>query len=466
MATIEPRRKYVAVIGTGMAGLVTAYVLRDDTRRRFEVEVFEKQDKLSLDSASHTLSDQNGRGEKLERLDLPMRAFADGYYEGLKRMYDYFGIEYGSPRFVYSLSALSDTATKQVSPYYIHSSNNHQMPPLRPEGLSRARWLVEVCYLAMCYYWFTACCFFVTPKTAESSGEEEPLRWYLERIRLPGYYVKNYLLPLMSSVTTCSHDALMDFPAIDVVDYERRTFRKKHYTVLGGVHRVQKKLSEDLTYRLGTKVTAVENVGTKVQVSWTDPHDGQSSWELFDHVILGVTPDVVGAIFQPLQSAMAAVPTTTVQSVVHRDFSKILDSSKYLWTHMSLNAGESAPQPIHMRSNATATESIHEHPSFALITTCPIAPIDPEKIVHTARFTRVLRSSSSRQIINHIFNRTQSGDEKSQLWQNGDGNVWLVGGWCWDGMVMLEGCLASAARVAHALDVEVPWTKGNDSSTS
>ena len=395
-----------------------------------------------------------------------MRAFADGYYECLKRMYDYLGIEYGSPRFIYSLSTLSNTTTKQASPYYIHSSNNHQMPPLRPEGLSWARWLVEVWYLAICYYWFTACCFFVTPKNAGSSGAEETLRQYVERIRLPGYYVKNYLLPLMSSVTTCSHDALMDFPAIDLVDYERRTFRKKHYTVLGGIHRVQTKLSEDQTYRLGSKVTAVENVGTKVQVSWTDTHDGQSSSGLFDHVILGVTPDVVGAIFQPLKSAMAAVPTTTVQSVVHRDFSKILDSSKSLWTQMSLNSGESAPQPIHMRSNATATESIHEHPSSALITTYPIAPIDLEKVVYTATFTRVLRSSASRQIVNQIFDKKRPADEKSQFWQNGDGNVWLVGGWCWDGMVMLEGCLASATRVAHALDVEVPWIKGSDSSRS
>jgi hypothetical protein len=387
-----------------------------------------------------------------------MRAFADGYYESLKRMYDYLGITYGSPRFIYALSTLSNTA-QQVSPYYIHSSNNHQIPPLRPNGFSWASWLVELCYLAVCYYWFTACCFFVTPKTLESSGTEESLRHYVERIRLPAYYVKNYLLPLMSSVTTCSHDALMDFPAIDLVDYERRTFRRKHYTVLGGVHRVQTKLAKGQTPRLSAKVTAVENVGTQVQVSWTDSRDGQSSSRLFDHVILGVTPDVVGTIFQPLRSAMAAVPTTTVQCIVHRDFSKIIGASRSLWTQMSLKTGESAPQPIHMCSNDHATESIHEHPSSALITTYPIAPIDPEKVVYTATFTRVLRSSASRQIVNQIFGQKRSIDEKSQLWRNGDGNVWLVGGWCWDGMVMLEGCLASATRVANALDVEVPWMK-------
>jgi protoporphyrinogen oxidase len=39
MAT-PPQR--VAVIGTGMAGLVIAYILRNDPRGRFAVEVFEK----------------------------------------------------------------------------------------------------------------------------------------------------------------------------------------------------------------------------------------------------------------------------------------------------------------------------------------------------------------------------------------------------------------------------------------
>ncbi|CAG8918466.1 unnamed protein product [Penicillium salamii] len=448
-------RQQVAVIGTGMAGLVISYILRNDPRGRFDVQVFEKQDKLSLDSASHTLTDSK-TGEKSERLDLPMRAFADGYYESLRRMYDYFGITYGSPRFIYALSTLSNA---QADPYFIHSSNNHQLPPLRPNGLSWISWLIEVCYLAVCYYWFTACCFFVTPHTAESSGTEETLRQYVGRIGLPQYYVTNYLLPLMSSVTTCSHEALMDFPAVDLVDYERRTFRQKHYTVLGGVHRVQTKLSENLTHTLGAKVTAVENVGTKVQVSWTNT-DGQNNSRLFDHVILGVTPDVVGAIFQPLRSAMAAVPTAKVQSVVHRDFSRILNASQSIWKQMSWGSGESAPQPIHMCSKDGATESIHEHPSSALITTYPIAPIDPEKVEYTATFTRVLRSASSRQIVNRIFGR-RSADEKSQLWRNGDGNVWLVGGWCWDGMVMLEGCLASATRVANALDVEVPWMKSS-----
>jgi predicted NAD/FAD-binding protein len=41
MPTRGPPRQKVAVIGSGMAGLVTAYLLRTDPSGRFEVEVFE-----------------------------------------------------------------------------------------------------------------------------------------------------------------------------------------------------------------------------------------------------------------------------------------------------------------------------------------------------------------------------------------------------------------------------------------
>jgi hypothetical protein len=72
----------------------------------------------------------------------------------------------------------------------------------------------------------------------------------------------------------------------------------------------------------------------------------------------------------------------------------------------------------------------------------------------------VLRSPESQRIVNAIFGAESRSciDEKSvPLWRNGDDNVWLAGGWCWDGMVLLEGCVVSAMRVADAFDVEVPW---------
>jgi predicted NAD/FAD-binding protein len=294
----------------------------------------------------------------------------------------------------------------------------------------------------------------------------ESLDRYLRRIRLPAYFVQNYFLPLISSVTTCSHQALLKFPARDVVEYKKRTHKAPHYVVAAGVHEVQEKLAQGLKVTLGSRVTSVEYWGSKVRVSWTKTtgnlHDSTNQQrKLFDHVIMAVSPDVAGLIFEPLRKDMAHVPTIYVESIIHTDTSM-------LFTQPTSNKPTSQPsrsnesQMIHLRSSLDSTESIHEQPSSVVVTTCPTSPIDPLKIIRRSGFTRVLRTPRSREIVNRVFGSGRSRNEtfsKSLQWRNGDGNVWLVGGWCWDGMVLLEGCVVSAMRMADGMGVHVPWRK-------
>jgi predicted NAD/FAD-binding protein len=389
-----------------------------------------------------------------------MRAFDDGFHNSLKQMYDHLGVQYTSPKFIYPLSTCSSTNGKKMSPHFIHSSSNHQVPPIRPEGCGYVEWILRTLYLAVCYFWFTACCFLIEPNPATTSNEDESLRQYLERIQLPRHFTNKYLLPLMSSVTTCSHDELLNFPAIDAVDYARRTYRQSHYTVVGGVQHVQTKISSDQSVRLGAIVSKVENIGSKVQVTWTDSKSKEVHSKQFDHVVMAVTPNVVGAIYEPLQKVMSSIPVIQGESVVHRDRSTIPGCGQSL-KKISAKAQQSLDptQILHICSNSTATESIHEHPCSVLVTSFPIAPIEPTKVIHRARLTRVLRTPESRNIVNRIFSGKfeRADQETEKLWRNGTGNVWLAGAWCWDGMVLLEGCVVSAMRVAASLDVEVPW---------
>lgn len=41
MPTVKQRKKTVAIIGSGMAGLVSAYLIQRDRQQRYEVEIFE-----------------------------------------------------------------------------------------------------------------------------------------------------------------------------------------------------------------------------------------------------------------------------------------------------------------------------------------------------------------------------------------------------------------------------------------
>lgn len=395
-----------------------------------------------------------------------MRAFAGGYYSNLRALYDYLGIRYRSQPFLFSFTASSSPSltgpSQRPGTYFVHASNLHQRAP-RPSAIGIIPYCAQAVYLIACYAWFSVCCFLVAPRTGET------LQQYVDRTYLPQYFVTYYLVPLLSSVTTCPHDSLLTFPASDITEYKRRTHGAPHYTVSGGVRGVQNRLAQGIPCKLNSNITAVVPLHKGVQVSWAQGSgsDLEVHSECFDRVILAVAPDVVGQIFEPLRYHMSRIPTIAVESVIHTDRSVLIDQGPPI-------VDKYAAQLIYLQTTTEdirRTESHHIQPCSRIVSTCPYSPIKKASIFHCAKFTRVLRSARSQQIVNTIFEDNQSAATIEMLekplpqWKNGEDNVWLVGGWCWDGMVLLEGCVVSAMRVADDFGVEVPWRQHlNDTS--
>jgi len=379
-----------------------------------------------------------------------MRAFAGGFYSNLKLLYDHIGVPYHSQHFLFQFAESKKESSAQHASYFVHASNLHQFAP-RPSAIGRIQYLLEVLYLSVCYIWFSLCCFLVAPSAGET------LRQYLERTWTPQRFVTYYLLPLISGVTTCPHETLLDFPASDLTEYKRRTHRAPHYTVSAGVRGVQERLIQGVNHELGAVVKAVEPQEKGIRVSWEQKGHGLRT-DYFDHVILAVAPDVVGQIFKPLQHHMAKMPTIMVESVVHNDHS-VLEQTDAVRTASKRHGA----QLIHLRTSpdtTSLTESHHVQACGAIVTTCPYSRLDPSLVLHSAKFTRVLRDPQSQRIVNAMFGEGEpvdSDDKSVPQWRNGNENVWIAGGWCWDGMVLLEGCVVSAMRIANALDVQVPW---------
>jgi predicted NAD/FAD-binding protein len=403
---------------------------------------------LSLDAASMTVVNAEQKSE--DRVDLPMRAFAGGFYNNLKALYDHLKVPYHSQPFLFEFAKASKFPATNETSYFVHASNLHQLAP-RPSAVGAIQYLLEVFYLIACYGWFSLCCLFIAPHAGET------LRQYLGRTWTPQRFVTYYLLPLMSSVTTCPHEALLNFPASDLTEYKRRTHRAPHYTVSEGVKSAQDLLIKGIDYELNAAVKAVEPQEEGVNIWWEQAGSGMCM-ERFDVVVLAVAPDVVGHVFKPLQHHMARMPTTVVESVVHTDRSVLKETTAIRRAVKGHDA-----QHIYLRTSSdsdTKTESHHVQSCGAIVTTCPYSPLDPSLVMHSAKFTRVLRSPESQRIVNAIFGeglQSYEDDKSVPRWRSGEGNVWLAGGWCWDGMVLLEGCVVSAMRIARDLGVEVPW---------
>jgi len=461
----------VAIVGTGMAGLVTAHLLAQDPRQRYHVTIFEKGESLSLDSASVSLRDENTGA--IERVDLPMRAIAGGYYNNTRRMYDHLGIRYHAQRFLFAFSEQQqqhDDGVQQDTqplshPYFIHPSNLHQLPP-RPRGVTPVEHILRVLFVLLNYIWLTLCCFLVEPRADESFAE------YIDRIWLPRRFADDYALPLMASVSTCPHQELLHFPASDIVNYKKRSHGSEHFVVVDGVREVQSKLAAGLNARTSAQVVQVVSSGSKVNVMWRPSTEGEGKvvTETFDRVVLAVSPDIVGQLFEPLHAAMSKIPTIAVINTILQPTDDGAKLQKVDPDGERTSAEAESPRLVRpsrtqlitlntMRGPEARTEALHLVDCGAVVATCPFDTTNTTQIVHRWDFPRVLRTTESKRVVNRLMagkRASRSTNEKAQ-WTNGTDKVWLVGGWCWDGMVLLEGCVTSAMRVADDFEVVVPW---------
>ncbi|KAK0376726.1 hypothetical protein CLIM01_05903 [Colletotrichum limetticola] len=474
----------VAVVGTGLAGLSTAYLLQNDEQHRYAVTLFEQAESLSFDSASVAIREESSGS--IERIDLPMRALAGGYYPNVMRMYDHLGIPYHPIRFLFSFAkslparkpdtiasgknqATLDGASGVPGEYFVHASNLHQVPPW-PGKRGILAHFVEILCLIICQFWFTVACFMVHPLTEGSDGGET-FGDYLRRIWLPRRYATHYLLPLISSVSTCTHAELLAFPASDVVEYKKRSHGQQHYTVCGGVHQVEGRLAKEMKdVRLGACVAEVASTADgRVRLRWqsTENAAGQILDDVFDRVILAVSPDVAGKIYQPLRDILEPLPTIRVESSVLRpldakpsqSFTLMEDEGRHPKACSHHRGNVMPPQVICLRTDFSAkeaarTEALHTMPGGTVVSTCPLnVQADAKRVLRTARFTRTLRTCQSRAVIRKIMGEDRNLDKKNDQtagmgdWTNGQDNVWLTGAWCWDGMVLLEGTSADNLRI-------------------
>lgn len=454
----------------------------------------------------------------VERIDVPMRAAAGGYYDNLMRMYRHLGIPLHPVRFLFvfakaaAATVSSQSVSKAAKPimqngrrksctsstaddgqmtdggfeseagtYFIHASNLHQTPPPWPGNRGVLAHIFEIMFLILCHFWFSIACVLVRPG-GDSFGD------YLQRIWIPRRYASQYLIPLMSSVSTCTHDELLAFPASDIVSYKKLSHGRQHYVVCGGVEQVQSSLAEGMKdVRLRCRVSEIAPQAGSAEgsvVRWqTWGEDGLSedvSEEVFDRVVLAVSPDVAGRIFRPLATAMARMPTTRVESSVlspqgpsQESFSVAEDASKTTCMHHA-EGDATAAQIITLKTrfsshSSSRTEALHTMPCGVVVQTCPLNDTDPKRALQTAAFTRTLRTTESRAVVNSIMGigdqpcaankKHVNQDAQGDGWKNGQDGVWLTGAWCWDGMVLLEGCIISAMRVADDFGVHVPWRK-------
>ncbi|GAA5821758.1 hypothetical protein JCM3770_003164 [Rhodotorula araucariae] len=122
----------VAVIGTGLAGLATAYLLTDTVAAAtdgslldFDVHLFERNASLGMDTASLSVKDVDGT----YRVDVPMRSINRGSHSRVHKLYTKLGVPLVKSDFTYSFSRLSSDPMPAGTSATLSSSLPSTPPP-------------------------------------------------------------------------------------------------------------------------------------------------------------------------------------------------------------------------------------------------------------------------------------------------------------------------------------------------
>ncbi|KAK0464173.1 splicing factor, Prp19-binding domain-containing protein [Armillaria novae-zelandiae] len=454
----EKRRRTIAVIGSGLAGLTAAYLLTKGPQD-------EDTSTLGMDSSSISLplpgQDQDWR------VDVPMRSFQGGYYKQLIALYKRLGVKFAPRDFSYSFSLLSTSDTgRQITAEMIYNGSSGlggvSMPstlddPPKPElGLTlRAAakawtiglfvvWSIHILFCYLRLLWLSI------PMMRSPGIEAMTYKAWVEKTRPTGLLAKwtgfeqvwtefthAIMVPLFSAVCTAPEQEVLDHPVEEFLDYIWLTLGTHHYVAVDGVRDVVGRLVSPVrNVHLSHLISSIEadpDNPDLVSVNCTNV-DGPKTYSGFHHIIFATQanravpllssyasslPDKKGIRREAVEEQMRCLEKFTYHSTLvinHTDETLLPDDTR---DHRDLNliytrTGASIPtktvSPRCLPSSYTmATHVLPRPPGFpahlpaVFQSTDPIIEPREGRILSVARLERAVLTLESKQALKELY---------------------------------------------------------------
>ncbi|CEH14530.1 hypothetical protein CBOM_02368 [Ceraceosorus bombacis] len=357
------RRIKVAIVGSGLSGLVAAHLLLTKTSSDpdavdVEVHIFERSEKLGMDSQSIDVPEQfrdagvlNAELKGKSRVDTPMRSFNAGYYPRLLRLYRRIGIKTRPSNFTFSFSTLSSAASGRPgpSPHLLYegssgargvslpsrlfmTSNALGQESLQSEGSAGAAALVSrhvdslkaylstliTLIISYLYLLIVALWHHHLGNTTDPTHPlaTTPLSDWCEHHKLRRSFVDTILIPMFSAVMTARGQTVKEAPAAEILAYIAATFSRSHFTVAAGVRAVQERLLSELQpshIHTGTSVVAVLPASSRSGAAnlLVREDDTEHLHTDFAHVILATQADQSARFLAAYSDTLLSYPVTS-----------------------------------------------------------------------------------------------------------------------------------------------------------
>lgn len=414
----------IAVIGTGIAGLSSAYLLHP----HHEVTVYEKDRRLG--GHSRTLTVQHG--DRIIPVDTGFIVFNERNYPNLTALFARLGVATKDSDMTFALSVRDgwfEWGAKDLNAIFGQRRNL-----MRPWFFQLFREVLR---------------FNDQVVSAVATEPEITLAQLIDRMGLSNEFKRFYLLPMAGAIWSAPPSQMLEFPAHMFVRFFANhgllSFKGQPQwrTVDGGSQRYVERLSQRVRDRVRLGCGAVEVTRSDDGVSVRDQTGDVSR---YDEVVFACHADealaVLGDASSEERNALGAVSYSRNVAVLHKD-PMFMPRRKRCWASWNYHSDGAGDEPaISLTYWMNKLQTIDEaYPLF--LTLNPAQPVPAENVFDTHVFHHPIFDSAA-----------VAAQGKLRALQ-GTQQTWFCGAHMRNGFH--EDGLASAIEVTTALGSPAPW---------
>jgi predicted NAD/FAD-binding protein len=351
----------VAIVGTGVSGLVCAHALR----HTHDLTLFEAASRLG----GHVATVDVEVGARTHPVDMGFIVYNDRTYPIFSRLLDDLGVETRAAEMSFSLR--SEATGLEYSGASLNGLLAQRRNALRPSFWRMVRDIMRF--------------FREAPRAMARLDSSFTLGEWLDREGYSREFQEDHLLPMGGAIWSAEPEQMRDFPAASFMRFFQNhgllslDDRPQWRTVVGGSRRYVEALSSPLAsrIRLGCPVTAVRRVEGGVAV-----HSVLGE-ELFDEVVLACHSDQALKLLVDADSSehrvLSSIRYQANEAVLHTD-RRLLPRSRRAWASWNVHGAAGGSRAMAVTYHMNRLQGL-EAPEELCVTLNATAAIDPDRVL-------------------------------------------------------------------------------------
>lgn len=415
----------IAVIGSGMAGLATARILKDAGHN---ITIFEALPGRGMDS--HSIEFEDGL------IDAPLRVMNPHLWKNTLSLATHLGIKTYPVRTYMACSWLFEDRTETWLTTSRTRIGNFPIINNR-KGIQQYGWRLVKGMLQL----KTA-----IAKFFKSKNQDITLAEFINRNEIEEVFWHGAVMPVLYTICTCDPKTIGEWPAKPLLVFLRQlTDGDALLRLQGGTPALVDKLIEGINIQSGAAITCVHQKEDGVVV---ENSAGQS--QIFDRVVIATPTTKVQDFLDNQQFSedielLKQFKFEQGDLVIHTD-QTVMPPKRKDWSVLSYMMDRKfTRQQFTVWLNSIEPTLVGKSPVFQ--TWRPVTSIDPKKIISTVTLTRAVVDSKTVALNKELQQRHHQDNRK----------VFFCGSWSCDGLPILESAVTSAMHIAEIFGAPLPF---------